>query len=234
MEEISLLEMLKSGVHFGHQKQRWHPKMKPYIFTTRAGVHIIDLEKTAAHLTAACEFITQTVKSGGSLLFVATKRQAQAIVKKTAQTVHMPFVTERWIGGTLTNFDTIHKLVSRLKELRSKRDKGELEKYTKLEQLQFSKEIVELEQSVGGIEDMSTLPQAVFIIDLKNEKTALREALKKEIPIIAIVDTNCNPDLVDYPIPANDDATKSLQFLMDVITNAILAAQKSEVTPPVK
>jgi small subunit ribosomal protein S2 len=232
MQEVSLLDMLKAGVHFGHQKQRWHPKMKPYIYTTRAGVHIIDLEQTAAKLSAACDFITATVKTGGTVLFVATKRQAQSIVKTVADEVHMPSITNHWIGGTLTNFDTIHKLISRLKDLRSKRERGELAKYTKLEQLQFSKEITDLEKSVGGIEKMSTLPQALFIVDLKTEKTALREARKKKIPIVAIVDTNCNPDLVDYPIPANDDATKSLQFLMRIITATIKTAQQAPALPP--
>lgn len=226
MQEISLEEMLKAGVHFGHQKQRWHPKMKPYIYTTRGGVHIIDLEKTAEKLQIALDFLADVVGRGGSVLLVATKRQAQAIVKKAAAESGMPHITERWIGGTLTNYETISKLVKRLKDLRNKREKGELTKYTKLEQLQFDKEIKDLEVTVGGIETMSGLPQAIFIVDLKKEKTALKEARKKKIPIVAIVDTNCNPDLVDYPIPANDDATKALNFIMRYVVAAIIQGRE--------
>ncbi len=208
--------------------------MEPYIYTTRAGVYIIDLEKTAEKLAEACDFISSVVSKGGKVLFVATKRQATTIVKKAAEETGMPHVTNRWIGGTLTNFENISKLARRLKDLRAKQEKGELSKYTKRERLNFSEEIEYLESLVGGIQDLNKLPEIVFIVDLKKEKTAIREARKKKVPIVGIVDTNCNPELVDYPIPSNDDATKALKFMINVITESIQegkANQKPE-TPP--
>ncbi len=228
MQELSLMEMLKSGIHFGHQKKRWHPKMEQYIYAMRSGIHIIDLEKTAAKLTEAADFLKQTVAKGGTVLFVSTKRQAQGIVKKEAESVGMPFVTERWIGGTLTNFENIHKLAQRLKDLRSKRESGELEKYTKLEQLKFDEEISNLETAIGGIQDMDKKPNAIVIIDIKKEKTALREAHKTNIPVVAITDTNTNPTLVEYPIPANDDATKAIEFLASYLAAAVREGQHQQ------
>lgn len=233
MQEISLLEMLKSGVHFGHQKKRWHPQMKPYIYTMRGGVHIIDLEKTAEKLQAACDFVSSVISQGGTILFVATKQQAKEIARKQAEATGMPYVVERWLGGTLTNFENISKLVQRLKELRTKKEKGELAKYTKREQLQFDEEIQSLGKVVGGIESMGRLPQALFIIDIKKEKTALSEARKKNIPVVGVVDTNSNPKLVDYPIPANDDASKSIAYLADAIAAAIVEGQKNKQAAPV-
>ncbi|MBI5037923.1 MAG: 30S ribosomal protein S2 [Candidatus Kerfeldbacteria bacterium] len=221
MEQQALLDMLKSGVHFGHQAKNWHPKMKPFIFTTRGGVHIIDLEKTAAQLSLAMTFVSDLAARGGTILFVTTKRQATAIVKKAAEVSGMPAVTERWIGGTLTNFENILSLVHRLKDLRRQRDTGELEKYTKRERLKKEEEIANLEKSVGGIEGLEKLPDAVFIIDLKKERTAVREARKRKIPIVAIVDTNANPDLVDYAIPGNDDASKSISMLTNAVAQAV-------------
>lgn len=226
MQEISLLEMLKSGVHFGHQLKRWHPKMEPYLYTTRGGIHVIDLEKTAQMLREACDFISALIAKGGKVLFVATKRQAQPIVRKASEEIGMPFVTERWIGGTLTNYENISKLTKRLKDLRQKRERGELQKYTKREQLQFSEEITYLESLVGGIEDLAGLPQAIFIVDTKKEKTALREARKKKIPVVAMVDSNSNPDLIDYPIPSNDDATKSIKLIVSAVEEVIKEAQQ--------
>lgn len=230
MQEISLLEMLKSGVHFGHQKRRWHPKMAPYIYTVRGGVQIIDLEKTAEKLKEACDFVKQTVTAGGTILFVATKRQAQPIVRRWAEAAGMPYVVERWLGGTLTNFENIARLVQRLKELRTQKQQGEFSKYTKREQLQFEEEMRNLEKVVGGIETMGRLPQALFLIDVKKEKTAFREARKRAIPVIAIADTNCNPSIIDYPIPANDDATKSIELITRVIAETVVAARQS--SPP--
>jgi len=218
--------MLKSGVHFGHQLKRWHPKMEPYLYTARGGVHVIDLEQTARMLREASDFISAQVAKGGKVLLVATKRQAQPIVRQAAEQVGMPFVTERWIGGTLTNFENISKLTRRLKDLRQKRDRGDLQKYTKHEQLQFSEEITYLETLVGGIEDLTALPELIFIVDTKKEKTALREARKKKIPVVAMVDSNCNPNLVDYPIPSNDDATKSIKLIVSAIVEVIGEAQK--------
>ena len=221
MKEYSLLEMLQSGIHFGHQQKFWHPKMKPYIYTTRGGLCIIDLEQTAEKLKQAVEFIQKIAGRGGKVLLVSTKRQAQPIVKKAAAETGMPYVTERWVGGTLTNFENISKLVRRLKDLRSKRDSGELQKYTKREQMKFAEEIENLEKLVGGIENLEKMPAAMFVIDIKKEKTAIREARNRKVPIIAITDTNVNPDLVDYPIPANDDATKSLKYIVDAIVEGL-------------
>lgn len=234
MTEVSLMEMLKNGVHFGHQTKYWHPKMKPYIHTSRGGLYIIDLEKTAEKLKQACDFISKTVGSGGKVLFVSTKQQAQPIIQAAVKEVKMPYVTDRWIGGTLTNFNNITKLVKRLKDLRQKRDGGELEKYTKLERLKFNEEIEYLEKLVGGIENLEKLPQALFIIDIKKEKTAVREARNKKIPIVAMVDTNVNPELVDYPIPANDDATKSIKFIVRTIIESIKNAQEKKEKQPTK
>lgn len=242
MEQQALLDMLKSGVHFGHQARNWHPKMKPFIFTTRGGIHIIDLEKTAVQLSHAMTFVSDLAARGGTILFVTTKRQATAIVKKAAETSSMPAVTERWIGGTLTNFENILSLVHRLKDLRRQRDTGELGKYTKRERLKKEEEIANLEKSVGGIEGLEKLPDAVFIIDIKKERTAVREARKRKIPIVAIVDTNANPDLVDYAIPGNDDATKSISLLTDAVAHAVqegVARRAKEqpvpvVVPPAK
>jgi len=233
MIDISLEEMLKKGVHFGHQKAKWYPKMKPYLFTTRRGVHIIDLEKTAEKIQEAFEFITKTVKADGQILFVATKRQAQEIVKKYAKEADSPYLAERWIGGLLTNYSVVSSLVKKLKKLRREKETGELDKYTKKEQLKFHKEIEQLEKIVGGIENLKGLPQALFIIDIGQEKTALKEARKKKIPIIAMVDTNNNPNLVDYPIPANDDATKSIDYITSKIAQCIKegSAKKGEDKP---
>ena len=228
MTEVSLMEMLKNGVHFGHQTKYWHPKMKPYIHTNRGGLYIIDLEKTADKLKQACDFLSKTVASGGKVLFISTKQQAQPIIKAAAKEVKMPYITDRWIGGTLTNFNNITKLVRRLKDLRKKRDEGELEKYTKLERLKFNEEIEYLEKLVGGIENLEKLPQALFIVDIKKEKTAVREARNKKIPIVAMADTNVNPELVDYPIPANDDATKSIKFIVKTIIESIKHAPEKK------
>lgn len=228
MREITLLEMLKSGVHFGHQQKYWHPKMKPYIHTNRAGLYIIDLEKTDQKLKEALEFVKKVVTKNGKILFISTKRQAHAIVQKAAMEIKMPYATDRWIGGTLTNFDNIKKLVNRLKDLRKKKESGELEKYTKREQLKMDEEMEYLELSVGGIQDMEKMPEAVFIIDMKKEKTAVRESRKMGIPIVAICDTNVNPDLADYPIPANDDATKSIKLIMGAFTEAVKEGQEEQ------
>lgn len=226
MHQQALLDMLKSGVHFGHQAKSWHPKMKPFIFTTRGGVHIIDLEKTAQQLEAAGNYVSDVVARGGTILFVTTKRQATPIVREAAQSVGMPAVTERWIGGTLTNFENIIGLARRLQTLRRQREAGELAKYTKREQLKKDEEIANLEKSVGGIENLEKLPDAMFIIDIKKEKTAVREARKRKIPIIALVDTNANPDFVQYAIPANDDATKSISLITTAIAQAVERGKK--------
>ncbi len=232
MKDIQLVELLKAGVHFGHQRSRWHPKMKPYIFTVRNGICIIDLEQTSAKLKEALAFVRDVRAKGGIILFVGTKRQAQTIVKAAAERVHMPAVTERWIGGTFTNFATVSKIINKLTTLKSDRASGKLEKYTKKERLVMDREIERLEKVVGGIEQLQKLPEAVFVVDIKHERTAVREAQKMRLPIIALVDTNTDPGGIAYPIPANDDATKSIQLMANAIADAVdEGAQLAAVRP---
>jgi len=227
MREIVLIEMLQKGVHFGHQESRWSPKMRPFIFTSRNGIHIINLESTRDKLTSAYEFAAATAKAGGKILFVGTKRQAKVIVKKYAEACGMPFMVERWVGGALTNFATIHELIKKLRRLKSEQAAGLLDKYTKKEQLNIQKEIVKLQNEIGGIEMLDQVPQVLFIVDSTKERTALREAKKMKIPIIAICDTNSDPSLVQFPIPANDDATKSIDYISSFISEAILEGKSN-------
>jgi small subunit ribosomal protein S2 len=223
--EISLLELLKSGVHFGHQKSRWHPKMKPFIFTERSGVHIIDLEKTRIRLNEALEFVRELSSRGGTIVFIGTKKQAQSLVKKHAESCGSPYVINRWIGGLLTNFPIVKKMIDRLLDLIKKQSSGELDKYTKKEQSEFNKEIMRLQTLVGGISELRKIPDAIFVVDLKIEKTAIREAQRKGISIVAIADTNTDPSKATYPIPANDDATKSIDLITGLIAQSILAGK---------
>ena len=217
----SLTEMLEAGMHLGHKTSRWHPKMDPFIFGVRSGVHIINLEKTTGLLQDALNTITEITSRGGVVLFVGTKIQAKDIVKKYAEESGMPYVTERWLGGTLTNFKQIKDSIKRLKSLKDKRDKGELKKYTKKEQLLMSREIDELEIKVGGIQDMTRVPEAMFVIDVKNEKTAILEAKVTGTQVVAVCDTNINPIKIDKVIPANDDAVKSIEILSKLVCDAI-------------
>jgi len=215
------LELLQSGVHFGHQGRRWHPKMKDFIFIERGGVHIIDLEQTLDKLQEASDFLRGVAQKGGVILFVGTKKQGQKIIKKYALETGMPYITERWIGGMFTNFNHVSKLIKKYKELKEKQETGALAKYTKKEQSQFGKEIEKLEKSVGGLTDMRKIPDAIFVLDAKKEKTAIAEAKNKKVPIVGFCDTNINPDHLDYPIPANDDAVKSIELITSVIADAI-------------
>ncbi|MFA6215397.1 MAG: 30S ribosomal protein S2 [Patescibacteria group bacterium] len=229
-----LLTMLKSGVHFGHQHSKRHPKMQPYIFTSKSGFHIINLEKTQEMLQEALEFTKKIVANGGTILFLGTKKQAQQIIIKNAKETGMPYITERWLGGTFTNFAEILRVVRKLTELKRKKTSGQLEKYTKKEQLEFDREIEKLEKMVGGIESMTKIPDAIFVCDVKKEKTAILEAIKKNIPVIAMCDTNANPDKVNYVIPANDDAVKSIELITGLIAEAIkegLAAREIKKEP---
>lgn len=221
MRDIVLLEMLKAGLHFGHQQSRRHPKMDPYIFTTRGGVSVINLEKTKTALTQACAFVSSVVAAGGVVVFVGTKRQARDIVMRAAQTAGMPYVVDRWIGGLFTNFNHVRQLIATLDRLKTERASGELQKYTKKEQLDFEKEIIRLEKLVGGLGMMEKLPQAIFAVDIKNEKTAIREAQAVHIPVVAVCDTNVNPTDIQFPIPANDDATKAITYVADLLVEAI-------------
>lgn len=216
-----LVEMLKNGVHFGHHVSKRHPKMSQYIYTDRNQIHIIDLEMTAIKLKEALDFLTKLTATGGVVLFVSSKNQAKPIIEKSAKECGMPYINSRWLGGTFTNLSNIVKLTRKLKSLEQKQLSGDLEKYTKKEQLDFQREITKLNDLVGGIKNMEKLPEAVYIIDTKKEKTALAEATKKNVPVVAIVDTNVNPEKVSYPIPANDDATKSIEMITLLVAEAI-------------
>lgn len=221
MELPTIMELLQSGVHFGHQRGRWHPKMKQYLFAERNGVHIIDLEKTLEKLKAAAEFAEKIGQNNGTILFVGTKNQGKGIIERYAKQAGMPYIKERWVGGLFTNFGNVNKLIKKYKSLKEQRDSGALAKYTKKEQVEFNKEIERLDRMVGGLETMTRLPEAVFILDAKKEKTALLEAKKRKIPVISFADSNINPEILEYPIPANDDAVNSIDLVTRVIAEAI-------------
>jgi len=223
-----LLTMLKSGVHFGHKVSKRHPKMEPYIFGAKNGFHIIDIEKTQIKLQEALEFVKKVVSNGGTILFLGTKKQAQSIIAKSAGDCGVPYIIERWLGGTFTNFSAISKVIAKYNSLKEKRSKGELNKYTKKERLEFDREIEKLEKTVGGIAALNRVPDAVFVCDVKKEKTAVREAIKKNIPVVAITDTNTNPENVNYPIPANDDAVKSIELIVGLVAEAVKEGQKEK------
>ncbi len=219
--KVSAQEMLKSGVHFGHSKSRKDPRMEKYIFTTKKGINIIDLQKTEEMLNNALDFVKKIRKEGKKILFVGTKKQSKFLVKAVAEKCEMPYVEERWLGGTFTNFSVIKKRAEYLRNSQDKMDKGEFDKYTKLEKLKKSEELEKLEKKMGGIKNMKELPGAVFIVDIKADSIALKEALKANIPIIALVDTNVNPEQVDYPIPANDDAVSSVKLILEYVGTVI-------------
>lgn len=221
----SLLEMLKAGVHFGHKTSKWHPNMAPFIFGDRGGVHILNLELTQRKMEEAAEYLRKLGMEGGTVLFVGTKKQAQAVIKEKAMECGMPYVVQRWIGGTLTNFGTVRKRVERFIDLVKKRETGELKKYTKREQNEFDKEIETLRRKFEGLVKLDKMPSAIFLMDIKTEKTALQEATKKGIPIIAVCDTNVDPKGVNYVIPANDDAVKSVQMMVEFIAEAFKDGQ---------
>ena len=221
MAVISMRQMLEAGVHFGHQTRRWNPKMKRFIMTERNGIYIIDLEQTLSRVENAYTFIRDLTAKGGTVLFVGTKKQAQESVAEEATRVGMPYVNQRWLGGMLTNFSTVHKRLQRLKELEAMEQTGGFEGRTKKEILMLTREKNKLERSLGGIRDMSKVPSAVWVVDTNKEHIAVGEARKLGIPVIAILDTNCDPDLVDYPIPGNDDAIRSAALLTKVIASAV-------------
>jgi small subunit ribosomal protein S2 len=220
MAVVTMKQLLDSGVHFGHQTRRWNPKMKRYIFTERNGIYIIDLQQTLSYIDRAYEFVRETVAHGGSVLFIGTKKQAQEAIADEAQRVNMPYVNQRWLGGMLTNFQTVHKRLQRLKELESMEQSGGFEGRTKKEILMLTREKDKLERTLGGIRDMAKVPSAVWVVDTKKEHIAVGEARKLGIPVVAILDTNCDPDEVDYPIPGNDDAIRSASLLTKVIARA--------------
>ena len=221
MAVVTMREMLDSGVHFGHQTRRWNPKMKRFIFTERNGIYIIDLQQTLSYVDKAYEFVKETVAHGGTVLFVGTKKQAQQTIADQATRVGMPYVNQRWLGGMLTNFQTVHERLQRLKELEAMEQNGWEGTATKKEQLILSREMVKLDRTLGGIREMAKVPSAVWIVDTKKEHIAVGEARKLNIPVIAILDTNCDPDEVDYKIPGNDDAIRSAALLTRVIADAV-------------
>jgi small subunit ribosomal protein S2 len=222
---IGIKELLDSGVHFGHQTKRWNPKMKPFIFDARNGIHIIDLSKTLTQLEAACTFLSNTVRKGGKVVFVGTKKQAQQCVKDTAKECGQFFVTERWLGGTLTNYNTIKTSIKRLKEIEKMDADGTLANYVKQEQAVIRREAGRLQKYFDGIRAMDRIPAAMFVVDIKREHNAVAEARKLKVPIIAIVDTNCDPDLVEFPIAANDDAIRSIRMILATVGQTITLAQ---------
>jgi small subunit ribosomal protein S2 len=221
MADVSLKELLEAGAHFGHQTRRWNPKMSEYIYGARGGVHIIDLTKTGVLLKEATDFARETASRGGKVLLVGTKRQAAPVVKEEAEAAGMPYVTERWLGGMLTNFRTIRLQVQRLKKLEAGLESGDFaSKYNKKEVLDFTNEVASLNRIFGGIKHLDGAPGAVFVVDVPKESIAVAEARKLGLPVIAIADTNANPDLIDYPIPANDDAIKTVRIITRAIAQA--------------
>lgn len=224
MAVVTMKNLLESGVHFGHQTKRWDPRMKKFIFAERNGIHIIDLQKTITAIKDAYEFIRSTVKDGKSVLFIGTKKQAQMAVEKEATRCNMYYVNNRWLGGMLTNFATIKKSINRLKKIEKMEIDGTFESLTKKEVALLQKEKAKLDKNLAGIKEMKDLPGVIFIIDTKKEAIAVAEARKCHIPIVAIVDTNCNPDGIDFPIPGNDDAIRAITLFTQIIANAVVEA----------
>lgn len=222
MERVTYEQLLEAGVHFGHLTMKWNPAMAPYIFMQKNGIHIIDLMKTEKMLEDACKFAKQIAKNNRKILFVGTKKQAQEIIRSAAERTNMPYVTERWLGGMLTNFSTIRKSVKKMEALQRMETDGTYENLSKKEKLMIGREIEKLERVLGGVAEMNHLPAAVFVIDVKKEHIAVSEAQRLNIPTIGLVDTNSNPNVVNFPIPGNDDATKSIGIITEAIVNAIL------------
>lgn len=228
MAVISMKQLLEAGVHFGHQTRRWNPKMAKYIFTERNGIYIIDLQKTVKKVDEAYNFLRSVAEEGKSVLFVGTKKQAQEAVKEEALKADMFYVNERWLGGMMTNFQTIQKRINRLKELEAMEEDGTFEVLTKKEVLQLRHEMEKLEKFLGGIKDMKKLPGALFIVDPRKERIAVAEARKLNIPIVAIVDTNCDPDEIDYVIPGNDDAIRAVKLLTGRMADAVIEGRQGQ------
>ncbi len=228
MAVISMKQLLEAGVHFGHQTRRWNPKMAEYIFAERNGIYIIDLQKTAKKVEEAYSFVRDIAADGGEILFVGTKKQAQESIKEEAERVGMYYVNARWLGGMLTNFGTIKKRIERLKQLKKMEEDGVFELLPKKEVSNLNNEAEKLEKYLGGIKDMKDIPAAMFVVDPKKEKIAIAEAHKLGIPVVAIVDTNCDPEEVDYPIPGNDDAIRAVKLIASTIANAVLEGKQGE------
>ncbi len=232
MAVVAMKQLLEAGVHFGHQTRRWDPKMAEYIFQARNGIHIIDLQKTSKKLDEAYEFVKEQVEEGKEVLFVGTKKQAQECVKEAAQKCGMYYVDQRWLGGMLTNFNTIQQRIQRLKELEEMEENGTFEVLPKKEVILLKKEMAKLDRNLGGIKEMDKLPGVIFLVDPKKEKIAILEAKKLGIPVVGLVDTNCNPEELDYPVPGNDDAIRSVRLITDVMANAVIEGRQGEGFEP--
>ena len=229
MAVVAMKQLLEAGVHFGHQTKRWDPKMAEYIYQARNGIHIIDLQKTSKKIDEAYAFIKQVAEAGQDVLFVGTKKQAQECVKEAALKSNMFYVDQRWLGGMLTNFKTIRTRVERLKKLETMQEDGTFDLLPKKEVIKLKGEMEKLEKNLGGIKEMTRLPGAMFVVDPKNERIAVLEARKLNIPIVGLIDTNCNPEDVDYPIPGNDDAIRAVKLITDVLANAIIEGRQGEI-----
>ena len=228
MAVVAMKQLLEAGVHFGHQTRRWNPKMAEYIFQARNGIHIIDLQKTSRKIDEAYNFFREQVEEGKTVLFVGTKKQAQECMKEAALTCGMFYIDQRWLGGMLTNFQTIRTRVERLKKLEAMEQDGTFEVLPKKEVILLKKEMAKLETNLGGIKDMDELPGVIFIVDSKKEEIAIKEAKKLNIPVVGLVDTNCSPENIDYVIPGNDDAIRSVKLIAQVIANAVIEAKQGE------
>ena len=229
MAVVAMKQLLEAGVHFGHQTRRWDPKMAEYIFQARNGIHIIDLQKTSKKLDGAYAFIKEQAEEGKTILFVGTKKQAQECVKEAAEKSGMFYVSERWLGGTLTNFKTIRKRIERLTELEKMQEDGTFEVLPKKEVILLKKEMEKLEKNLGGIKEMTEIPDVLFVVDPKKEHIAVQEARKLGLPIVGLVDTNCDPNDVDYVIPGNDDAIRAVKLVTDVLANAVIEGKQGEI-----
>jgi small subunit ribosomal protein S2 len=235
---VTMKQLLEAGVHFGHQTRRWNPKMRRFIFAERNGIYIIDLQQTLERIDAAYRFVRSTVEEGGTVLFVGTKKQAQEPVQREAARVGQPYVNYRWLGGTLTNFQTVHSRVSQLRELEQLVQSGETQQMPKKEALKVTRDLMKLERNLGGIRNLEKLPSAIFVIDTKKEHIAVTEANRLGIPVVAVVDTNCDPDVIDYVIPGNDDAIRAATLMSRIVADAVeegrFLAQRKEARPGTK
>lgn len=227
-KEKILKEMLQKGVHFGHKKSKWNPAMEPYIFGVRNGVHIIDLDKTYDKLKEALDFLKKSVQEQKTVLFVGTAPSLKEVIKNTASECGMPYVVERWIGGTITNFKTIKHRLKYFRDLEKRKNTGELEKYPKVEQREFDRELARLEEKWGGVKELTSLPDILFTVNFEKDRLAIKEANDKQIPVVGICDTNADPNKLDYPIPANDDAIESVEYILNKVKKAILEGKKKK------
>ena len=232
MAVVAMKQLLEAGVHFGHQTRRWEPKMAEYIFQARNGIHIIDLQKTSKKLDEAYKFLKEQAEEGKTVLFVGTKKQAQECIKEAAIKCNMYYVDQRWLGGMLTNFGTIRKRIDRLNELETMQEDGTFDVLPKKEVILLKKEMSKLEKNLGGIKDMKEIPGVMFVVDPKKERLAILEARKLGIPVVGLIDTNCNPEDVDYAIPGNDDAIRAVKLITDVMANAIIEGRQGESFEP--